>query len=182
MKEAVTVVPYDEAWREEFREIARRLKEELGGEALRIDHIGSTAVPGLDAKPVIDIQISVRALEPMTYRAGIEAAGYVHRADNPDLTKRYFREREGAKRTHIHVREAGSWSEQFPLLFRDFLRGHEAFRKLYAEEKRALAARYSQPHERHSYVDGKDPIIWRIMREASKWSQRTGWRAEKEEP
>ena len=176
MKEAVIVVPYDGKWQTEFVEIAKRLRETIGDEALRIDHIGSTAVPGLDAKPVIDIQISVKSLEPMTYRSALEAAGYRHRADNPDLTKRYFRETEGMRRTHIHVCEAGSWSEQFALLFRDFLRQSEKWRRVYAAEKHALAEHYSAPHERDFYVDGKDPIIWHIMQEASRWSKDTGWR------
>ncbi len=177
MKEAVIIVPYDETWPDEFERISGMLREHLGEQALRIDHIGSTAVPGLAAKPVIDIQVSVSRLEPMAYKPGIEQAGYRHRADNEDRTKRYFREQEGRRRTHIHVREAGSWSEQFALLFRDFLRVNEIYRQLYAEEKKALAQRYSQPHERESYVAGKDPIIWQIMQEASRWSQRTGWRA-----
>lgn len=176
MKEAVIVVPYDGKWQAEFVEIAKRLRDAIGDEALRIDHIGSTAVPGLDAKPVIDIQISVKRLEPMTYHSALEAAGYRHRADNPDLTKRYFRETEGMRRTHIHVREAGSWSEQFALLFRDFLRQSEEWRRVYAAEKHALAERYCAPHERDFYVDGKDPIIWKIMQEASRWSKDTGWR------
>lgn len=177
MKEAVIIVPYDDAWPDEFDRIGRTLRQHLGGQALRIDHIGSTAVPGLHAKPVIDIQISVAKLEPMTYQAAIEAAGYRHRADNEDRTKRYFREQEGRRRTHIHIREAGSWSEQFALLFRDFLRANEVYRQKYAEEKQRLAQRYSQPHEREAYVTGKDPIIWRIMQEASRWSQRNGWHA-----
>lgn len=177
MKEAVIVVPYDGKWQTEFEEIAKRLRETIGDQALRIDHIGSTAIPGLDAKPVIDIQISVKSLEPMTYRSALEAAGYRHRADNPDLTKRYFRETEGMRRTHIHVRESGSWSEQFALLFRDFLRQSEEWRLVYATEKHALAERYSAPHERDCYVDGKDPIIWTIMQEASRWSKHTGWRS-----
>ncbi|OWR29867.1 hypothetical protein CDO73_12345 [Saccharibacillus sp. O23] len=176
MKESVIIVPYDDAWPDEFDRIARILRQHLGGHALRIDHIGSTAVPVLHAKPVIDIQVSVAKLEPMTYQGAIEAAGYRYRADNEDRTKRYFREQEGRRRTHIHVREAGSWSEQFALLFRDFLRADEVYRQEYAEEKQALARRYSQPHERESYVAGKDPIIWRIIQEASEWSQRTGWR------
>ncbi|OWA33470.1 hypothetical protein B9G55_22680 [Saccharibacillus sp. O16] len=176
MKESVIILPYDEAWTEEFDRIGGLLREDLGEQALRIDHIGSTAVPGLHAKPVIDIQISVRQLEPMEYQAGLERAGYRHRADNEDLTKRYFREQTGQRRTHIHVREAGSWSEQFALLFRDYLRANEEERQNYAAEKQSLAALYSRPDEREAYVEGKNPIIWRIMQQASRWSQQTGWR------
>jgi GrpB-like predicted nucleotidyltransferase (UPF0157 family) len=82
-------------------------------------------VPGLDAKPVIDIQISVASFEPLDdYRLPMEELGYVYRGDNPERTKRYFRESPGQRRTHIHVRRLGSWSEQFALLFRDYLRAN----------------------------------------------------------
>jgi GrpB-like predicted nucleotidyltransferase (UPF0157 family) len=96
---------------------------------VRIDHIGSTAVPGLAAKPVIDIQISVASFDPLeAFRAPLEALGYAYRADNTERTKRYFREPAGSSRTHIHVRRAGSFSEQFALLFRDYLRAPPRWR------------------------------------------------------
>src|SRR5262249_11057136 len=125
MVDAIRIVPYDPAWPERFRTLGAALREALGEVALRIDHIGSTSVPGLDAKPIVDIQISVASFEPLdSFRLPIEALGYVFRADNTDLAKRYFREPPGTPRTHIHVRRAGSWSEQFALLFRDYLRTH----------------------------------------------------------
>jgi GrpB-like predicted nucleotidyltransferase (UPF0157 family) len=98
-----------------------------GAVALRIDHIGATAVPGLAAKPIIDVQVSVASFEPVAaFKAPLEGVGYVFRSDNTERTKRYFREPSGAARTHIHVRRAGSVSEQFPLLFREYLRTHPA--------------------------------------------------------
>ncbi|MFL1675826.1 GrpB family protein [Paenibacillus dendritiformis] len=125
MNEYSMVVAHDPGWSEEFKEIGTRIRDALQDAALRIDHIGSTAVPGLDAKPIIDIQISVRSFEPLaSYRDPLQAIGYLHRAGNPELTKRYFREGPGMRRTHIHVREAGSFAEQFALLFRDYLRVH----------------------------------------------------------
>jgi GrpB-like predicted nucleotidyltransferase (UPF0157 family) len=99
------------------------LHDALGPVALRIDHIGSTSVPGLAAKPVIDIQISVADFEPLdAYRLPLERLGYIFRSDNPERTKRYFRETLGQRRVHIHVRRAGSFSEQFALLFREYVR------------------------------------------------------------
>lgn len=176
MAEPIIVVPYDENWKKEFQNTGYKLRRVLGDVAIRIDHIGSTSIEGLDAKPIVDIQISVRELDSMLYKPLIESIGYVHRADNPDKTKRYFREGVKMKRTHIHVREWGSWSEQSALLFRDFLREHKEYRIQYVEEKYALMKRYSHAHERHLYVEGKEPIIWKIMNEASKWSQRVGWK------
>lgn len=176
MSEPIVVVPYEEKWKTEFQTIGYLLRETLGTLAIRIDHIGSTSIEGLDAKPVIDIQISVESLEPMIYKPLMESLGYRYRADNPDKSKRYFREGAGMRRTHIHIREHGSWSEQFALLFRDFLRGHEDYGRLYVQDKYRLMNRFQHAHERQLYVEGKEPIIWRIMHEASKWSQSVGWK------
>ena len=117
--EALAVIDHDPAWPIRFAELGDRLRSALGEVALRIDHIGSTAVPDLAAKPIIDVQISVVSLEPVDpFGLPLEKCGFAWRADNPERTKRYFRERPGAARTHIHVRRAGSFSEQFALLFR----------------------------------------------------------------
>lgn len=143
MTNEVIIVPYDPAWPHRFSHLGRALRAGLGATALRIDHIGSTSIPGLDAKPIIDLQISVASLEPLDiYRPPIECLGYVFRADNPERTKRYFREAPGTRRTHIHVRRAGSWAEQFALLFRDYLRNHAADAHRYAQLKYRLAATY----------------------------------------
>jgi GrpB-like predicted nucleotidyltransferase (UPF0157 family) len=142
--------------------------------AIRIDHIGSTSVPGLAAKPVIDIQISVDQLEPVQpFCAPLQRFGFVYRPDNPERTKRYFREPPGHPRTHIHVRRAGSFSEQFPLLFRDFLRADSEAAAGYEGAKRSLAERYRL--DRHTYTEAKGPIVWDIIRRADDWAQQTGW-------
>jgi GrpB-like predicted nucleotidyltransferase (UPF0157 family) len=168
------VVPYDPAWPAWFRDVAGRLRAALGGAALRIDHIGSTAVPGLAAKPFLDVQISVAAFEPLAaFRDPLEGLGYVFRADNPERTKRYFREPPGGRRTHLHVRLRGHWSEQFALLFRDYLRAHPAAAAGYAELKLGLAPRYRVDPQ--SYTDAKAPFIWATMREADAWAEATGW-------
>jgi GrpB-like predicted nucleotidyltransferase (UPF0157 family) len=174
MSEPIEVVPYDPKWPKQFAELATGMRAELRDTALRIDHIGSTAVPGLDAKPIIDIQISVAALEPVdAFRIPLEKLRFVFRPDNPELTKRYFREAAGQKRTHIHVRRAGSWNEQFALLFRDYLRSSPDDIRRYAELKRSLAASYR--HERSLYVEAKEPFIWKVMQRANAWAQATGW-------
>lgn len=176
MTDPIIVVPYDPVWKSEFMQIGSAIRKALGDIAIRINHIGSTAIEGLDAKPVIDIQISVQALEPINnYKWRLEEIGFIHRADNPDLTKRYFREAPGRRRTHIHVREYGSWSEQSALLFRDYLREHPLDCRRYAETKYKLMELYR--NERHRYVEAKEPIIWEIMMKASKWSQKIGWKA-----
>lgn len=136
---------YDPEWPALFRALAEPMRLALGDVAERIDHIGSTAVPGLAAKPIIDIQISARAFEPLAaFRDPLVALGYVFHADNLERTKRYFREAPGTRRTHIHVRRAGSRHEQFALLLRDYLRAHPADAARYAE----VEARLTHEHAR----------------------------------
>jgi len=170
----VVIVDYDPAWPALFRELAERLRATLGETALRIDHIGSTAVPGLAAKPIIDVQVSVASFEPLdAIRAPLEALGWVYRGDNPDLAKRYFREAPGTRRTHIHLRRAGSWAEQHALLFRDYLRSHPEDAARYAAVKRALARQHGD--DRHAYTEAKGNIIWEITARAHEWHMAIGW-------
>jgi GrpB-like predicted nucleotidyltransferase (UPF0157 family) len=174
MSYVVEIVPYDPIWPTRFAQLGRELRAGLGTTALRIDHIGSTSIPGLAAKPIIDIQISVASFEPLdAYRLPLERIGYVFRADNTERTKRYFREAPGTPRRHIHVRRAGSWAEQFALLFRDYLRTRAEEARLYESLKYQLATKYRE--DRHGYTDAKAPSIWEIMTKADQWSQEIGW-------
>ncbi|MFD0581225.1 GrpB family protein [Dactylosporangium darangshiense] len=174
MSSPVEIVNYDRDWVTVFAGLGITLRGALGDVAVRIDHVGSTAVPGLAAKPVIDIQVSVRSLDPVDmFREPLARLGYVYRADNPERTKRYFREPPGHRRTHVHVRQLGSFSQQFPLLFRDYLRSHPTAVAEYAAVKRQCAARFR--HDRQGYVEAKDPFVWDIIRHADAWAQRTGW-------
>lgn len=173
MSDPVVVVPYDAEWPHLFAELGGRLRGALGSTALRIDHIGSTAVPGMAAKPIIDVQVSVGSFEPLdALRAPLAELGFVHRASNPDLSKRYFREPPGTRRTHIHVRLAGSWSEQFALLFRDYLREHEAEAAWYSRIKTQLAEQFVD--DRQGYTNAKGWYLWEIMKKADTWHQETG--------
>ena len=170
----VEIVPYDPAWATRFAELGRSLRGELGELACRIDHIGSTAVPGLAAKPVVDLQVSVVSLEPLdAFRLPLERLGWVYRAGNTERTKRYFREPPGQARTHLHVRRSGSFSEQWALLFRDYLRAHREAAIEYEAVKRRLAAEFR--HDRHGYTDAKAPFMWRLIHRADDWAQAEGW-------
>jgi GrpB-like predicted nucleotidyltransferase (UPF0157 family) len=172
----VRIVPYDPGWPAIFAALAADLRASLGEVAVRIDHIGSTSVRGLAAKPVIDIQISVADFEPLdAYRAPLERLGYIYRPDNAERTKRYFREPPGGRHIHIHVRRAGSFGEQLALLFRDYIRDHSDVAAQYADLKRALAQQYSEPEQRHAYTKAKGPFIWQVVAQADAWAQCTGW-------
>lgn len=181
---AVEVRPYDPAWPEAFRALAVPLRAALGPLALRIDHIGSTSVPGLAAKDVIDVQVSVARLEP-ALDAAFAAIGYVkhdsivrdHRppgATGPDegWEKAYFRAPTSLRRTNTHVRVEGRPNQRFALLFRDYLRAHPDTAEAYAELKRRLAAELRDPD---AYPDVKDPAVDLIYLPAEGWAARTGW-------
>ncbi len=170
----IVVVPYDPAWAEEFRRYGRALRTALGSRAVRIDHVGSTAVPGLEAKPVVDIQISVPALEPVEAIARpLAGLGYVWEEGNPDRVRRAFHWPPGERRHHLYARAVGSFDEQLNLLFRDFLRTHPGDAREYGSTKRGLAERYRD--DRDGYVRAKEPTVWAMLRRAHDWAQATGW-------
>lgn len=174
MNKIVTIEPYNLNWPTLFSELGTRLRRALGSVALRIDHIGSTSIPGLAAKPIIDIQISVQSFDPLRlYSVPLEELGFVFHDKNPELTKRYFREHPGERETHIHVRRAGSFSEQFPLLFRDFLRTHLESAAEYASLKMRLAEQFQD--DRLGYTNAKSDFIWQVIARADQWAQDTGW-------
>jgi GrpB-like predicted nucleotidyltransferase (UPF0157 family) len=174
MSDEIEIVDYAPEWQVLFQRLGRSLRGALAEVALRIDHIGSTSVPGLAAKPIIDVQISVASFEPFDpLRLPMERLGFAWRPDNPDRMKRYFREAPGTRRTHIHVRRVGSWSEQYALLFRDYLRMHAEDAAQYAALKREMAERYRQ--DRAAYTDAKGPFFWETMVKADAWAKEIGW-------
>lgn len=173
--EDILLSGYDPEWPVLFRKLGEHLRHELGDVAIRIDHIGSTAIPGIVAKPIIDVQISVVALDPIdSFRPNIERCGFLWRADNTDLTKRYFRERPGERRTHIHVRRHGSFSEQFALLFRDYMRCHPDRVREYADLKQRLLPLLEL--DREAYTNAKSPFTWQTIQIADEWAKASGWK------
>jgi GrpB-like predicted nucleotidyltransferase (UPF0157 family) len=174
MPEKVVIFPYDPQWQEEFSRLGAAFRVALGSTAIRIDHIGSTSVPDLDAKPIVDVQISVKSFTPENaYRIPLDTLGYFLREDNTDRTERYFREKPGGKRTHIHITKVGSWSEQTILLFRDYLRTHPTDAKRYAKLKYKLAEKYRD--DRLGYTNAKTSFVWNILKKVAQWSKDMGW-------
>lgn len=179
----VEIVPYQERWPIEFQAIAANLRQALGDLALRIDHIGSTSVPGLPAKDVIDIQITVAALDDQV-RAAMATLGYTlreglrdHRppdvmGPDSDWDKWLFMPPPGQRRTHTHVRVQGRANQRYPLLFRDYLRAHPATAAAYAELKRRLAQSLADPQ---MYPEVKDPAVDLIYLAAEDWAAVTNW-------
>lgn len=172
----IVILDYQPRWAQEYAAIEQAIRGVIGPEVQRIDHIGSTSVVGMAAKDIIDIQLSVTALDPVeAYGRGLESLGYWWMADNPERSKRYFRESGEMRRTHIHVRESGSFGQQFALLFRDYLRACPEECEYYAAQKRDLAKQ--EWESVGDFGDAKDPLFWEIARRANSWAQANAWRS-----
>jgi len=173
--EPIAIEPYDAAWPARFEEMRTRLAGALGPSALRIDHVGSTAIPGLSAKPIIDIQVSVADVEDeASYKDAIEAQGLELRWIEP--VHRYFRPPPALPRLwHVHVCSAGSEWERVHLLFRDYVRAHPEAAAAYEALKWRLAADHRD--DRITYTDAKGPFVDRMLTHAVEWANETGWRS-----
>jgi GrpB-like predicted nucleotidyltransferase (UPF0157 family) len=164
----IQVVPYDQRWPAVFEAEAVRLRDALSATALRVDHNGSTAVPGLSAKPVIDIQISVPALAPLEiYGAPLEAIGYTHVPHPDDSFCPFFhRPAQWPHSHHVHVVERGGLEERRTLAFRDYLRDHPLAAREYGRIKSELARQLDTegPDGREGYACGKAEFIDAIVK------------------
>jgi GrpB-like predicted nucleotidyltransferase (UPF0157 family) len=180
----IEIVEYFESWPGEFQQIGRSLRAALGDLALRIDHIGSTSVPGLSAKDVIDVQVTLERLGEGDV-APLTAAGFVRgegiwgdhappgsESSPVDWQKLFFNERSGHRRANIHIRAAGRSNQRFALLFRDYLRAHPRTASAYAELKRRLAVSLA---DSSAYPTVKDPAVDLIYLPAEEWAVTTNW-------
>lgn len=169
MPQHVVISDYDPAWPEEFRREAAAIARILGDNLTAIHHIGSTAVPGLAAKPIIDIMPVVRSLGAVDgSRAALESLGYEYLGEFGIPGRRYMR-KGGDERTHqVHVFAQGDTVNiTRHLAFRDFLRAHPDVCAEYAALKRELAARY--PYDIDAYFEGKDAFVRRFEAAALAW-------------
>lgn len=183
----IVIHDYNSNWPKEFESIRLNLSSVLEDLALRIDHIGSTSVPGLGAKDVIDIQITVGELLPKIIGKMVEA-GYVqseHTRDHVPLgedeypklwEKLLFTQQEGQRRANIHVRVKGNPNQKYPLLFRDYLRTHPKSARSIELIKREIAKRHADDVD--AYYDIKDPVYDLIWDAALEWSRYVNWNPE----
>ncbi len=166
----VVLLDHDPAWSVRFEAERARLAEVLGGLALRVDHVGSTAVPGLAAKPIVDMQVSVPDPDDdAAFVPALTAAGYVLRVIEPE--HRMFR--TPARDVHVHLWRAGSADERRQLVFRDWLKVDAHDRELYERVKRQLAERVWV--DRNDYSEAKSDVIIVIMNRAEAWARETSW-------
>ena len=159
----VTLVDYDPAWPARYEALAARIRHALGARVIALHHAGSTSVPGLAAKPVIDIVLEVAdSADEAAYVSALEAAGFAMRVREPGwFEHRLFR---GAPRTNLHVFSAGCEETGRMVAFRDHLRADVSDRSLYEATKRDLASRTWAKMQ--DYADAKTEVVTQIMSRA----------------
>ena len=157
----VRVVAYDTRWPALYRDEQARLRRALGDLPLVLEHVGSTSVPGLAAKPIIDI-LAGRSAEvpPLTFVPPIESVGYEHRGENGLPGREFFR-RGKPRSYHIHLVTLDSALWRHHIAFRDRMRANADLAAEYAALKIALARQF--PLDREAYMDGKDSFIRNVI-------------------
>jgi len=164
LNSTIYLAPYDPAWPSLFAQLAQDIREALGNAILLLEHVGSTSVPGLSAKPIIDMVLAVAdSSDEAAYVKPLEEKGYRLRIREPDWYEhRLLKPPEIAG--NLHVFSAGCEEIEQMLLFRDWLRNHANDRLLYEESKRKLAAqtlKYTQ-----NYADAKSAVVHEILARA----------------
>jgi dephospho-CoA kinase len=182
--EALELRASDPAWPDQARRLLERLKLAFGDTAVTADHIGSTAVPGLVAKDVVDLQIGVPSLDDAdgeVLRARLDAAGFPRaegvfsdfdRGSEGLWPKRMHGSCDPGRVTHVHIREVGSPGWRWALMFRDWMRADADARADYEAEKRRIAAAVGTVSE---YAEAKEPWFDAVHERAEEWAARTGW-------
>ncbi len=171
--EPVVIVTYDPGWPARFERWRARIATALGTTALAIEHLGSTSVPGLAAKPIVDIQMSVAELEDESaYVPALAELGLQLRTR--DALHRHLRPFAGRPRdVHVHVcAQGGNWEREH-LLLRDYLRTHPHAVLAYATAKQELAVRWRE--DSVAYGEAKSDVILTALRAAEEWAATTGW-------
>jgi GrpB-like predicted nucleotidyltransferase (UPF0157 family) len=169
MVRRVVVSPYDPSWPAQFRAEADALTHLWVNQIVAVHHIGSTAIPGAFAKPIVDVLVEVHDIEAIdTYDDEMIRRGYLPKGENGIPRRRFFLKGTEETRTHhIHVYQACDPQIARHLAFRDFMIAHPKEAEAYSHLKQTLAARF--PEDIASYVEGKDGFVQEIERRALLW-------------
>lgn len=184
MPNPIIIEAHKARWTKDFVKIGKGIRKALQNDGHAIHHIGSTSVPNLCAKDIIDIQITVADLKEVdAFRNKLETLGFTYRHDirsdhcppgmtlaRAELEKRYF---QIPNKVHCHVRAKGSFGQRYALLCRDYLRATPMAADAYGEIKQQLARYFSDDVE--AYYDIKDPVFDTIMAGAFYWAEMTRW-------
>ena len=164
----VEVVDWTPRWAEQFEEVAAVLREALTQvPGARVEHVGSTSVPGLAAKPILDIDVVVEAPDVPAAVAALESAGYVHRGDLGVTGREAFRA-PGPPRRNVYVCTAGTTNVRNHLAVRDVLRSRDDLREAYAAVKTALAADPGMDID--TYIAGKTAVLQQVLEASGEFS------------
>ena len=165
----VEVVEHNREWRDLFQVESKSVAQALGQSIVAIHHIGSTSIPNIHAKPIIDLLIEVKDINKVDCRnLAMEKIGYEALGEFGMVNRRYFRKDNslGIRTYHVHIFEANSAEIERHLAFRDYMIAHPAEAQQYSNLKRKLAQQY--PHDIESYMDGKDEFIKNIDKKAAR--------------
>lgn len=170
----IVVVPYNPAWPAMFRREVDQLAAVFGSELVEIHHIGSTSIPNMWAKPIIDMMPVVQSIDRVdALNDSLAALGYEAMGENGIPGRRYFRRNTGGRRSHhAHVFAADNEDVARHLIFRDYLIAHPDAAAEYAALKRGLARQF--PHDIDGYWAGKDPFIREVTQKAYRWHSSAG--------
>ena len=158
MGEPIKIVPYNPDWADTFSRLRDFVAPVLGDTALTIEHVGSTAVPGLAAKPIIDMDVVVASVEKVPVAMErLESLGYRHEGDLGINGREAFRAPEDLPEHHLYVCSADTPELRKHRMFRDYLRSHPDEAKTYAELKMAMADQFA--HDREAYTESKSAFI-----------------------
>ena len=159
----VQLVPHQERWASDFEKEREVLQKIFGEDALSIQHVGSTAIPGIPAKPIIDISVSVKDFSVIEkYLETLASQGYQLKQDDLRTDRRFFTKGPESCRTHyLHVGEEGGSYVRDKILFRDFLRKHPEVAQEYADLKSRLGRVHS--NDRYTYTEKKTDFIKNVL-------------------
>ncbi len=164
-KGVVRLVPYTPEWKRYYERERAALLAALGDNILDIQHIGSTSIPGMPAKPIVDIAIAVTDFEQAkAYIPIIERLWYEYKGEF-GIPRRHYFVKGDPRLFHLHMSEIHSTEWQNTLLFRDYLRGHPDIANDYAQLKQQLAARF--PQDREAYLDGKTEFVEGVLKKCN---------------
>ncbi|GGI41177.1 GrpB family protein [Mammaliicoccus stepanovicii] len=172
--DSVQVVPYNSIWQHLFLEEKKYLQSLLKEHSVNIEHIGSTAIPGLSAKPIIDILMVVKDSETIDeFTEELSALGYENEGERGVIGNRYFKKYNqfGEVSHHLHIYDEGSPHITRLISFREYLRNFNGERERYSQLKHHLALDF--PANSNEYYQGKDSMIKEFEKKANKWYMNT---------
>lgn len=167
-KRNIVVEPYNKKWKAKFKSEKHKLEKVFNDIIVDIHHIGSTAIPGIKAKPVIDIMVVVKDIDKVdSFNNAMKTLGYEPKGEFGIENRRFFQKGDNNRTHHVHIFQQGNKEIKRHLNFRDYMRAHPQKAHKYSNLKETLADKYS--HDINKYIEGKNDFIAEIDNKAAKW-------------